>query len=625
MNGDNDMANSKVKFGNIVLENNPRAIKFPALYCDATSPIVFDEHAGEWLLYGKGVYDFTTYFNCLSVRKLQRYCGAVAFSASFEAKGASFSIVRTKGTSFSEESESVDAPILNFEHCEEWAKVSFDVIAEDDAIISGFKVEADGPLYIRNGEYFVEINHELNDVELSLCTTTFKKESYITNNINLIRQHVIESGNEIADHFQMHVVDNGRTLNVDNLSHERITIHPNINAGGAGGFARGMIESMEQDVPATHVLLMDDDVEICPESIIRTFNLLRMVNEEHKDAFLSGAMLDYQLVEDQQEDIGSFAEGHCEAIKPPLRLTRFCDLVFNEDSKPTSKQCKALYAAWWYCCIPMETIRANGLPLPYFVRYDDVEYGIRCKPKHIMSMNGIGIWHLNFRSRYNAAVERYQTTRNGFIAQATTKLSTDKQVFEFMYEALELELKKYAYESAELILDGFEDYLKGPSFISARVAEDCFMRANKNVEKLTSFDQLSKNPLLKGIDFASLTRQVIDQDSPRSLSQRVSDYLSWSGHRFSPSTNKNVAIIPVFGGDYPAGKIHNKQVILVIDWYRKLGAVRQRDVKRFGEIMKRYKNDVKLYRSNNEQLKKEYAAARAGMTSVEFWKNYLGI
>ena len=31
------------------------------------------------------------------------------------------------------------------------------------------------------------------------------------------------------------------------------------------------------------------------------------------------------------------------------------------------------YAGWWYCCIPVEHIEDRGLPLPVFVRGDDVE------------------------------------------------------------------------------------------------------------------------------------------------------------------------------------------------------------------------------------------------------------
>lgn len=615
-----------MRFANIVFDTNPRAVRFPGMYCRSTAPIVFDEENGEWLLYGEGIYDFATYFNALSVQKLSRYCGATSFLLHIELKGAAASIRQVKGTSFSNEPEIVDVPAVSLEASDAWHSADIDLVVDDDAVIMGFQLVSEGPVYIRNGYYDVEAEHELNDVELALATTTFKKESYILRNINLIKDEIVDSDEHIAGHFQMHVVDNGRTLDAEALTQRCITIHPNDNAGGAGGFARGMIESMEQDTPATHVLLMDDDVEVSPESIKRTYNLLRLVNEEYRESFVSGAMLDYRLVEEQCEDVASFAGGSCKAIKPHLRMTSFRDLVFNEDSRPTEEQREKLYAAWWYCCIPVETIKKNGLPLPIFVRYDDVEYGIRSKPKHIMSMNGIGIWHLDFQARYNSAVERYQTVRNGFIGQATTGLSTDEGIFGYMYDALQIELKKFSYESAELILDGFEDYLKGPSFIMERVSEECFMGANKRKEKMLPLEELANDPLLKDVDLTGLTRQIIGEDRPRSLSERLIDFVSWNGHRFLRSgSNEHVEVITVHGWDYPAGKIRSCGALLVVDWHGRQGAIRRRDTDRFREIMKRYRADVRTYKANNERLKREYSQARSEMTSVGFWKDYLGI
>lgn len=75
------------------------------------------------------------------------------------------------------------------------------------------------------------------------------------------------------------VIDNGRTLVPEQWNSDKITIHPNKNVGGAGGFTRGMIESMEQPEDITHVLLMDDDVIILPESIRRMYYLLSMLSQ----------------------------------------------------------------------------------------------------------------------------------------------------------------------------------------------------------------------------------------------------------------------------------------------------------------------------------------------------------
>ena len=39
---------------------------------------------------------------------------------------------------------------------------------------------------------------------------------------------------------------------------------------------------------------MDDDVMILPESLIRTYNLLKIVRPEYEHHFISGAMLFYE-------------------------------------------------------------------------------------------------------------------------------------------------------------------------------------------------------------------------------------------------------------------------------------------------------------------------------------------
>lgn len=53
--------------------------------------------------------------------------------------------------------------------------------------------------------------------------------------------------------------------------------------------------------------------------------------------------------------------------------------------------------------------------------------------------------------------------------------------------------------------------------------------------------------------------------------------------------------------------------------------MRHRDVARYKEISKRYKQDLKFFKANTKRLHEEYAAARPEMTSVEYWKQYLGI
>ena len=76
----------------------------------------------------------------------------------------------------------------------------------------------------------------------------------------------------------------------------------------------------------------------------------------------------------------------------------------------------AEYNAWWYCCFPLEIVTEENLPLPLFIRGDDVEYGIR-NMKQLILMNGICVWHEPFENKYSSFLE-YYIIRNQLITNA---------------------------------------------------------------------------------------------------------------------------------------------------------------------------------------------------------------
>ncbi|UDG84529.1 glycosyltransferase [Bifidobacterium pseudocatenulatum] len=619
---------TSMKFANILLETNPRSVAYPALYCRSDHPVIFNEAQGEWEMYGAGTFDFSTYFNSLSVRKLKQFTKAKSFTLHLELKGAACEVQQTMGDAFAHDPIEVEGVHRGLSASRQWQSVDMPLTITDDMVIVGFIIKTEGSVDIRNSYYELEIDGDLNDVELVLSTTTFKKEAFIERNIGLVKEQIVESADPIAKHFHMYVMDNGRTLDAEKLTSDRITVIPNDNVGGAGGFTRGMITAMEQDPKATNILLMDDDVAVSPESIKRTYNLLRILKEEHREDMVSGAMLNYEVGEDQWEDIGNMTpQGTFAGCKPGMRLTLFEDLIYNEMFTPTKWQRNNMYAAWWYCCIPISVIEKNGLPLPVFVRCDDAEYGIRCKTGFI-TMNSLCVWHMSFFERYNAAVERYQTTRNTMIAQATCGMAPDADFMKELHNNIRLELKKFGYANAELCLDAFEDFLKGPEFIKKPgQSEKSFMVANRNKEQLVDFETLQsradQDPELAGFSIKNVDRQLIDGDKSRSLAERLEDLITDNNQRYIKKDGAGYAVIPLQGWLYPAGAIRGKHKLVVLDWYNRKGTIRTKDVQRYQKIKKRYMRDLKYYKANINRLRKEYAAARAELTSVEYWKNYL--
>ncbi len=617
-----------MKFANVLLETNPRSVAYPALYCRSDHPVIFNETQGEWEMHGAGTFDFSTYFNSLSVRKLKQFTKAKSFTLHLELKGAACEVQQTMGDAFAHDPIEVEGVHRGLSASRQWQSVDMPLTITDDMVIVGFIIRTEGSVDIRNSYYELEIDGDLNDVELVLSTTTFKKEAFIERNIGLVKEQIVESADPIAKHFHMYVMDNGRTLDAEKLTSDRITVIPNDNVGGAGGFTRGMITAMEQDPKATNILLMDDDVAVSPESIKRTYNLLRILKEEHREDMVSGAMLNYEVGEDQWEDIGNMTpQGTFAGCKPGMRLTLFEDLIYNEMFTPTKWQRNNMYAAWWYCCIPISVIEKNGLPLPVFVRCDDAEYGIRCKTGFI-TMNSLCVWHMSFFERYNAAVERYQTTRNTMIAQATCGMAPDADFMKELHNNIRLELKKFGYANAELCLDAFEDFLKGPEFIKKPgQSEKSFMVANRNKEQLVDFETLQsradQDPELAGFSIKNVDRQLIDGDKSRSLAERLEDLITDNNQRYIKKDGAGYAVIPLQGWLYPAGAIRGKHKLVVLDWYNRKGTIRTKDVQRYQKIKKRYMRDLKYYKANINRLRKEYAAARVELTSVEYWKNYL--
>ena len=96
------------------------------------------------------------------------------------------------------------------------------------------------------------------------------------------------------------------------------------------------------------------------------------------------------------------------------------------------------------------------------------------------------------------------------------------------------------------------------------------------------------------------------------------------GFGFSMEKGK-VAIIDIANSAFPIGKLKGAEYVVAIDVPNRKGVLRTRDSVRFKKLWSRYEEDRNQLNRRRNELKKEYSSARAKMTSLEFWKSYLGI
>ena len=615
------------KLANIYVEKNQRAVQTPLLYCRATNLFCAKDRTNKIQCFGAGEYDFTTYINAISANKWRKYTIVDNFNLHLELLGCKGKVQLTFANQFELTAQMFENEVFEFDATT--SKVSFDIkFPEIDADMLGFKIFAEGAFEVCDSYYYAEVDESrLRDVKLALCTTTFKKEDYIIPNVKDLDANIFQIEEEMSKNFWIHVVDNGRSIKREELpENDHIFLHPNDNVGGAGGFTRGMIESMDQSEGITHVLLMDDDVSVSPESIKRTYGLLKLVNDEYSEALVSGAMLDLDYADEQWEDAGRIDEyGHFVQAKHPMRMTELRDCVKNE----LFDLANANYAAWWYCVIPVSTIKRVGLPLPFFVRSDDTEYGFRCNAK-IMTMNSMGVWHKGFRIRYDAAVERYQTTRNTLMANAFTGCAKQEYFLRQAKDAFRIEVKKFNYKNALLVVEALEDFIKGPEFIMEKgKAEEMFLVKHKTCEQLKPLEEvlLEIPEEIRDSIRAQIDKTTVYLEGRRGMLQRVFDVASWNGHTLTCDAglpSRDWVVVPYEGWYYMPEKQSGAKHVLAVDFNGARAVIRHRDRKQFTELLKRYNAAEKEIKGNTGLLER-YKAATPYITSEEFWRDYLSM
>ena len=563
------------------------------------------------LLLGRGaIVDFTTYLNGCSYRKWKKYTCMKSVSLHLEIEGT-FSLVLLGYTKKPAMIERTEFDCFNYQAIER-QNVEYKFNTNNEQII-GFEIHASGDCKFYGAYYTAECEEAtMNSIRLSVATTTCKKETFIKKNVTLLKKELL-SEPELKENIYVHVVDNGRTLSSQDIYGNHVYLHPNNNTGGAGGFARGMLESLKQETSATHVLLMDDDVLILPESIARTYRLLRLIKKEYKNSFISGAMLYYEEPNRQHEDIGTVTkECMFRSLKPKFDLNNISCILDNEDDFLKQKN---EYAGWWYCCIPASVIEKNGLPLPIFIRCDDMEYSLRCKAD-IITMNSICVWHMGFVTKYNAAFDKYQQCRNLLIDKACSDILQNVDVFRFVYKSYRAELLKFNYNAAELIVRAIEDFAKGPGFIENDNGEKIVQEnaeLNDKMQPLTEF---------KNIEFSDIDSCYFDP--PRKFIDKWLFRITYNGQRLWPISwcKKGYPLI-AFDHTYQPQKMSMHSHMVAVNPFNKTGIIRQIDKKRYRELQKRFRYALNYYKKNKIKIEAEYRNSKKYLTSEEFWKKYL--
>lgn len=350
-----------------------------------------------------GLLDTGTYFNSFSFKKWFEYTTIKQVKLKGRIRGSyRLEIIERIAAKGSYE----EYCILNYENSsDQEATIDLEILPRRTDSMCFVKIQAISDITV-SGMHYCEDEQINSLIKIAAAICTYKREPYIKRNMDIIKDRILNnSESELQDHLDIIIVDNGQTLD---SGFEQMQLIKNRNTGGTGGFTRGIIEVLRQKEQKnyTHILLMDDDIDIEPETFERMYSLLSLLKENYRESFIGGAMLrrDEPCI---QEEAGATWDGILHPQGKELDLRKAECILKNDEIYPVD------YNAWWFCCIPVSEIGLDNLPLPFFIHCDDMEYGLRNAKSWIL-LNGICVWHEVAAARKNI-IRDYYDVRNFMI------------------------------------------------------------------------------------------------------------------------------------------------------------------------------------------------------------------
>jgi hypothetical protein len=429
-----------IKLQNIILPglDFPAPIEIYVRLTDRVSPI-YAQRSIRYIPGGRSSFD--TYFNSISIGTLKRITTIDKLYLRLEGEGRF--ILR------------VGAHRLG--HYHRWLKEEEINLPQTEPLALPWEGLEDGMLYftldaLEDGELtggcFLTSNTPSQEVKLGVVITHFNRKAYVVPAIARIREKLLTRP-EIAGKIELIVVDNSRNLTETEAA--GATLIPNPNYGGSGGFTRGLLYLMDHGF--THCLFMDDDATCEIDSLARVYTLQRFARKQN--LAISGALLREFEPSKFIEKGASFHDGIAHPLHHGRDVRDVHSLLEIEQLRQRSD-----YGAWWLFCFKIS--EADYFPFPFFVRGDDIFFGILNKFS-IETVNGISCWGEDFQLKENPTT-RYLGMRATLAVMLMQGRVGRMRTLRLLLSWFLSSLFSYNYGSAEAILMAIRDVAKGPSF-----------------------------------------------------------------------------------------------------------------------------------------------------------------
>ncbi len=276
----------------------------------------------------------------------------------------------------------------------------------------------------------------------------------------------------VVDQGSVTVGDHQRFADVAARLGDRLVVIDQENLGGSGGFARGMLEALRTQ-GIEHVMLMDDDVRLEPDSVLRAH---AFASAASSPVIVGAQMLNLQ-VRSQLHAMGEVVDLRTSFWRPApgsVYQHDFATLTLREQ-RLLHARIHSTYNGWWMCLFPREVLERTGLPLPLFIKWDDAEYALRAGECGFptVTLPGSAIWHMPWTDKDDATDwTAYFHLRNRLITLALhSPYDVRRAIVQDGFRNTFKHLMAMEYSTVALHHKSIEDFLAGPEHLFASLRD----------------------------------------------------------------------------------------------------------------------------------------------------------
>lgn len=520
--------------------------------------------------------DFATYFNSLSAEKWFKYTNVRNIGLWLDLEGKceiEIEHVTTRGVEY-----------LNkyYINAEKRTNHVIDLQMPQTGIL-GFVVRANSEAIIYGGGY-LSYEQKVKEIKLGIGITTFKRENAVIKSSTRLA-HAIAENTQYKDKISVTVVDNGQTLTSEQLP--GVKLITNRNLGGSGGFMRSLISYQEQG-NYTHCLFMDDDASCEVSSIFRAVAFVEHCAEP--SISISGAMLSENIKFIQWEN-GAWFDKSCHPMHCNLDLREKGNLVENETNLAPMRT----YGAWWFFLFPLSCVKSYSFP--FFVRGDDVEFSYQ-NEFEIVRMNGISTWQEDFKIK-ESPMTLYLDIRSHILHHMLIKDidNSPKTIIDMVWTFFARFNWAYQYDTAESILQAFEDVLKGPKFWEENL---------EMTEIRKRFKERFKNEQPKELRKEWRELPIADRNLKTGFMPKTLREISLNGHLL-PKFMCNKVLQRLDKYEIPfINRMYLRNTVLIINRISNTEFVLERNPKRFFKNIFKFIKLKRKFKSNYNKIRSMY-------------------